>query len=62
VEVKDVIKLSNTKQIRNQTAVAKEKGVKLEIDTGVNTKVSKTVENNPTITIKRHCDLGNGDC
>ncbi len=61
VEVKDVKNLANTKQIRNQTAVAEEKGVKLEIDTGVNTKVSKNLEQNPNVIIKRHEDLGNGD-
>ena len=60
VEVKDTKKLSNTKQIRNQTAVAQEKGVKLEIDTGKNTKVSKSIERNPNIEVIKHDDLGNG--
>lgn len=60
-DVKDVKELSNTKQIRNQTAVAEEKGVKLEIDTGKNTNVSKSLEQNPNVIIKRHDDLGNGD-
>jgi|GEM_PF-5084912 len=61
VEIKDVKNLYITKQIRNDIAVAEQKGVKLEIDTGTYTKVSKPVENNPTVIIKRHNDLGNGN-
>lgn len=60
VEIKDVKKLSRTKQMRNQSAAAEERGVKVEIDTGTNTKVSKPLQDDPNVIINRHDDLGNG--
>ena len=55
IEIKDVKKLSNTKQIRAERQVAKDEGKNFEIITGEKTNVSKNI---PKEEIIRRKDIG----
>ena len=55
IEIKDVKRLSNTRQIRTERQVAKDKGKTFEIITGEKNHVSKNI---PKEEIVRRKDLG----
>ena len=56
VDVKDVIELSETQQLRLQREISRQRGQKAEIITGTKTKVPADMESN--YIIKRRPDLG----
>jgi RHS repeat-associated protein len=54
VEVKDVKKLSDSKQLRAQSAISSQNGQKARVITGVDTKVSNTVEKRMKVDRKNY--------
>ena len=58
IEIKDVKKLNNTRQIRTEATVAAQQGKPLSIITGEKTNISRNILRNDMIEIVRRSDLG----
>ena len=58
IEIKDVKRLSNTRQIRAEQQAAKREGKQLKIITGRKTQISSKILENKRINIERRKDLG----